>query len=219
MGPLEVVAIAFPGPRFEGEIMPALAAAAEHGALRIIDLTFIRKDAAGRVTSYELAELDERETVPFDVVDEITGLLSVDDIDQIGAGLAADSSAAVLVFEHAWAADLEGATLGAGGRLVAHRRIPDEVAHDALAEAGAGAGPDRRPWPMFGRSLRHGPGLLRAMAPADSAATPTPGPAAATVGGLTAAQCSQLACLARLRAQGILTEAEVSAATTRILAR
>ena len=107
MGPLEVVAIAFPGERFKGEILSTLAAAVEHGALRIVDLTFINKDASGRTTSYELAELEEHEAALFDMVDEIKGLLSVDDIARIGGGLAADSAAALLVVEHAWAADLE----------------------------------------------------------------------------------------------------------------
>jgi Family of unknown function (DUF6325) len=137
MGPLEVIAIECPGQPFKGEIMQALAAAVEHGALRIIDLTFIRKDAAGRVTSYELAELEEHEAALFDAVDATMGLLSVDDIDRIGGGLAADVSAAVLVFEQGWAADLERAILGANGRLVAHERIPEEVAAAALADAGA----------------------------------------------------------------------------------
>ena len=137
MGPLEVIAIAFPGHRFRGEILSTLAAAVEHGALRIIDLTFITKDASGRVTSYELAELEEHEAIPFDVVDEILGLLSVEDIARISAGLAADSSSAVLVVEHAWAADLERAILVANGRLVADERVPAEIAEAALADAGA----------------------------------------------------------------------------------
>jgi hypothetical protein len=135
MGPLEVVAIEFPGRQFRGEIMAALGAAVEHGAIRIVDLTFLSKDATGAVTSYELAELDEYESEAFDLVDRTMGLLSVDDLERVAAELRTDSSAALLVVEHAWAEDFERAIRGANGRLVVDARIPDEVARAALAHA------------------------------------------------------------------------------------
>ncbi len=145
-GPLEVMAIAFPSNRFKGEIMLALTSAVEHGAIRIIDVTFILKDPAGWVTSYELAELTEPEATPFDLVDETMGIISVSDIDQVAARLANDSSAAVIAFEHAWASRLECAVLAAGGQVVTHERIPPGVAQAAreasaaseMARGGAG---------------------------------------------------------------------------------
>jgi Family of unknown function (DUF6325) len=137
MGPLEVVVIAFDGRRFNGEIMPALAAAMDSGAIRVIDLTFIRKEVSGRVTTHELAELEEYEAVLFDGVDTIMGLLSVDDIDTIGAALAPDSSAALIVVEHRWLAVLEQKIVGADGRLLGHVRIPEKVARAALDDARA----------------------------------------------------------------------------------
>ena len=48
-----------PGRPFESEIILALTSAVDSGALRIIDLTFVHKDAQGNVTSYELAELED----------------------------------------------------------------------------------------------------------------------------------------------------------------
>lgn len=135
MGPLEVVAIEFAGSRFKGEAMHALTSAVEHGTIRIIDLTFLSKDASGVVASYELAELDEGESAPFDLVEMTTGVLSVADIDKIGAMLAADTCAALMVIEHAWAADLEQAVVGAKGRLLASQRVPAEIARRALADA------------------------------------------------------------------------------------
>ncbi|HEY2594462.1 MAG TPA: DUF6325 family protein [Chloroflexota bacterium] len=135
MGPLEVVAIEFRGTQFKSEIMGALVAPVEHGAIRIIDLTFLCKDASGAVTSYELAELEEHATVPFDLVDRTMGLLNVDDLQRIGAQLSADSVAALFVLEHAWAEELHRAVRGASGRLVVDERIPDAVARAALDEA------------------------------------------------------------------------------------
>ena len=137
MGPLELVAIEFPGTRFRGEIMATLAAPVESGALRVVDVTFLSKDTLGAVTSYELAELDEHDATPFDVVDTIMGLVSVVDLEAIGARLPNNSSAAVLVLEHAWAADLQRAIDGANGRIVAQERIADEIARAALAVAEA----------------------------------------------------------------------------------
>jgi hypothetical protein len=131
------MAIAFPGDRFKGEIIPELAAAVEHRTIRIVDLTFISKDSAGTVTSYELAELDELESAFFDVVDETMGLISVSDIEQIADRLAANSSTAVIVFEHLWADELAYAIRAADGRLVVHERVAPDVAQAALADLGA----------------------------------------------------------------------------------
>jgi Family of unknown function (DUF6325) len=123
VGPLEVVAIEFPGSRVKGHVMLALASAVERGAIRIVDVTFLCKDASGALTSYELAELDEADSVPFDLVDATMGLLSVDDLDKIGAMLAPDTSAALIVFEYAWEARFEAAVRCASGRVVARQRI------------------------------------------------------------------------------------------------
>ncbi len=135
MGPLEVVAIEFPGTSFKSEIMDALAEPVEHGALRIVDLTFLSKDDSGVVTSYELAEIEEPDAVPFDLVDRTMGLLSVDDLERIAGRLAAGSVAALLVVEHTWAESFERAVRRASGRIVVDERIPDAVARAALEEA------------------------------------------------------------------------------------
>lgn len=132
MGPLEVLAIEFPGKRVRGEVMDSLAAAIENGAVRIIDVTFLNKDASGTVTSYELAELDEEDAALFDLVDETMGLLSVVDLEKIGNTLAPDSSAVLMVLEHPWAVELDKAVMHANGRVVVRQCIPDEVARAAL---------------------------------------------------------------------------------------
>jgi hypothetical protein len=137
VGPLEVLAIEFPGKRFKGEVMRTLTSAIEQGAVRIVDVTFLHKDAAGAVTSYELAELCEEDAALFDQVDETLGLLSVVDLEKIGAMLAPDTSAALLVLEYPWAADLDRAVVGANGRVVVRECIPDDVARAALADARA----------------------------------------------------------------------------------
>ena len=73
-----------PGRQVNAEIIAALTSAVDSGTLRIIDVTFVHKDGAGVVTTYELAELDEHELLAYDFVDETRGLLSADDIRAIG---------------------------------------------------------------------------------------------------------------------------------------
>ena len=45
IGPVEYLILGFPGNKFTGEIVPELAKLIESGLVRIIDLTFISKDA------------------------------------------------------------------------------------------------------------------------------------------------------------------------------
>ncbi|MBV9581247.1 MAG: hypothetical protein JO057_21915 [Chloroflexi bacterium] len=81
--PLDVLVIEYPGDRLKSDVILAFTDAVDSGTLRIIDVTFVHKDARGTITSSELAELEEHELVAYDVVDETRGLLSVEDISQI----------------------------------------------------------------------------------------------------------------------------------------
>jgi hypothetical protein len=132
VGPLEVLVIECPGESLKSDIILALTSAVDGGHLRIIDVTFVRKDAQANLSSYELAELEEHELVAYDVVDETRGLLSVGDIAKIGARISPNSSAILMVIEHAWTARLERAVLAADGRIVVHDRVPSDVASAAL---------------------------------------------------------------------------------------
>jgi hypothetical protein len=136
MGPVEFLAVEFPGNHFTGEIRQALQRVVENGTIRVIDLTFIRKDADGKVESVELTELAEQEAALFDsLVGEITGLLSPADVEKMGGELANNSSAVLLVFEHTWATELQNAIVRANGRLIAQERIPRETVEAAVAAA------------------------------------------------------------------------------------
>ena len=100
--------IAFPGNRFKGEIVPAMAELVSNGVVHILDVVFIKKDADGLVTSFEYDGLDE--------------------------GLEPDSSAALIVWEHRWAARVAQAIRDAGGRIVGGERVPHEIVQGALAD-------------------------------------------------------------------------------------
>jgi len=135
VSPLEVLVIECPGDRLDGGIMLALTSAVDSGALRIIDVTFVHKDGRGRVTTSELAELEEHELASYDVVDETLGLLSLQDIARVSERVSINCSAVLMVIEHTWTGQLERAVLKANGRIVMQERIPTDVAFAALEDA------------------------------------------------------------------------------------
>jgi len=133
IGPVEILVVGFPGNQFTGEIAPALGELVESGLIRVIDLVFIAKDAEGDVVAIELNELDDTLTVAFQPhVDEPSGLISEEDIEDLGADLPPDSSAAILLFEHVWATKFRDAVLNSGGELLASIRIPKEVIDEVV---------------------------------------------------------------------------------------
>lgn len=136
LGPVEYVVIAFPGNRFRGEIAPELRNLVASGTVRILDLTFVKKDADGSVSYVELDALDPTEASVFDDIEgEVGGLFSEEDLELIAEELTPNSSAAVLVWEDSWAAAITGAVRDAGGLLLAHERIPAAVVEQALEAA------------------------------------------------------------------------------------
>ena len=101
--------------------------------IRVIDLVFVTKNAEGDVVGIELNDIDESISVAFQPhVEEPSGLLADEDIEDLGADLPPDSSAAILLFEHLWATKFRDAVLGSGGELLASIRIPKEVMDEVV---------------------------------------------------------------------------------------
>jgi uncharacterized membrane protein len=133
LGPVELLVVSFPGSEFNGDVAPALAELVETGLIRVIDLVFVAKSTDGEVVGLELSELDESVASAFQPhVDEPSGLVSDEDIEDLGADLAAGSSAAILLVEHLWATRFRDAVVGSGGELVAALRIPQEVVDEVV---------------------------------------------------------------------------------------
>lgn len=127
--PIEIAVVEFPGSRFNGDIVPALAELVDERIVSILDLVLVTKDVDGSVTAVEISELDGA----FDDLDgEVNGLLSEDDFALAGAALSLGSSALLIVWENTWARRLREAVTGSGGRLVAHDRLDTATVLDAL---------------------------------------------------------------------------------------
>jgi len=141
LGPIDFLALEFPGNKFKGEIIPALLELVEAGIIRIIDLVVIAKDQDGSVFVRELNELDPDTIRVFDPLKiEVTSMITRNDVDGIAAVLANNSTAGLLLFENLWALKTKQAMLDAGARVVMFERIPHEVVEENLAEmAGIGS--------------------------------------------------------------------------------
>jgi hypothetical protein len=127
IGPVDYAIVAFPGNRFRGEIGPALADLVDAGTIRIIDIAFVGKAADGEAVAFELTELDPDVQESLDKANvEVHGLLSEDDLIS-----AADTSAAVIVWENVWARRVTQAMRDAGGIPVVFERVPHEVVQAA----------------------------------------------------------------------------------------
>lgn len=134
IGPVEILVISFPGNKFNGDVAPALAELVQTGLIRVIDLVFVAKDAGGEIVALELSELDEATSSAFSPhVEEPSGMLAEEDIEELAEDLESNSSAAILLFEHVWATRFRDAVVESGGELLASIRIPKEAIDEVLA--------------------------------------------------------------------------------------
>ncbi len=134
LGPIDLIALEFPGNRFRGEILPELFELVDKGIIRIIDLVVIMK-SEGQVTVRELRELDVAHIEMFNPLQaDVSQMITRDDIDMIAEKLADNSTAGIMLIENLWAKKTQQAMLNANGRLVMFERIPHDVVEAALAD-------------------------------------------------------------------------------------
>lgn len=120
--PAELVLVEFPGNRFEGAILAALADLVEAGTIAVLDMLLVSKDADGVVSWMEIDTLDDERFLS--VIGASSGHLGEDDVEAVADELAPGSSVGMLVFEHRWARELTQAIREADGRLLDMVRIP-----------------------------------------------------------------------------------------------
>jgi uncharacterized membrane protein len=136
-GPIDFIALEFPGNRFKGEILPDLFELVDKDIIRIIDLVIIMK-AQGQVTVRELRELDPAHIEIFSPLNaEVNQMITESDINMIAEKLADNSTAGILLIENLWAKKTQQAMVDANGRLVMFERIPHDVVEEALADIAA----------------------------------------------------------------------------------
>ena len=141
LGPISYLVVEFPQARLTGEGMAELVRLTELGIIRVLDLVFVMKDADGVVTAVEITDLDGDGELDLAVFEGASSdLLGADDLEEAGGAIAANSAAAVLLFENTWAAPLAGALRRGGAELVAAGYVPLGDLAEALDLAEAAAG-------------------------------------------------------------------------------
>jgi len=128
-GPVQLLAVGFgTGARFEGRIAQELDRLESTGAIAILDLIFLHRDAAthalvrmdyqggadaGRVTMLLDGEGGDADDWPHGASGAFR--LTPDDIREAADALEPGTSAAFIVFEHVWARGLKSAIADVGG--------------------------------------------------------------------------------------------------------
>lgn len=135
IGPLEYVVIGLQDDRFISDILPELNAIQQSGLIRVVDLLFVDKDADGKVTMQEVSELSEEEQQTYeDLVEDLTGLLTAQDIERLAEEMPAASEAVVMLLEHTWTRGLAEAVCKAGGVLFTGGMVAQEALKKVRSE-------------------------------------------------------------------------------------
>lgn len=134
LGPIELLIVEFPDDVLHTELVPAIRSLVEAGTVRIADLVYIRKRANGDVEAVELADVGDDVLAQLaGIVDAFDGLLSIEDIDELGSSLAPGTSLLAVLFENTWAAGFVAASRAAGGEVIFNERIPRAVIDELMA--------------------------------------------------------------------------------------
>jgi uncharacterized membrane protein len=135
LGPIDFVALEFPGNKFKGEILTDILELVQDGIIRIIDLVVILKDEEGSVVVRELQELDPDSIRVLDPLKvEVTSMITRDDIDSFAEALNNNCTAGLMLIENVWALKTMQAMVDANGRLLMYQRIPHDEVEAALAD-------------------------------------------------------------------------------------
>lgn len=124
-GPIDVVVIGYPpGAPMTGEAIPKFLDLVDRGIIRVLDARFVRKDADGTFSGFDLADLDQDTAGDLTVfAGATTGLLGDDDVALTAAEIEPGSAAMMIVYENRWAAPFIAAVRRNGGVLIASQRI------------------------------------------------------------------------------------------------
>ena len=142
LGPVDYLIVEWPaGKQPTGEGIKLLAEYTDRGLINVLDLVFVQKNEDGSVSGLAVMDLDsdgELDLVQFEGAS--SGLLGQDDLDEAGSALEPGASAAILLYENAWARPFVSAVKAGGAQVIASGRIPADdlaAAVDTLETASA----------------------------------------------------------------------------------
>ena len=129
IGPIDYLVVEFPADRPpDGSALPLLLDLVDRQIIRVLDLTFVRKELDGSVSGMSIEEVGLGGELDITLFAEArTGLLEHSDLDEAATAMEPGSTAAVLVYENRWAAPFAVALRRSGAQLVANGRIPTQA--------------------------------------------------------------------------------------------
>jgi len=163
IGPLQMLVVGFTDPQLDGSILSELISASESGAIRVVDVLGVYKDANGDVLAAEMSDLTADEAMVYgawvggliglgaggaegaelgavagaiSALDEYEYGLDAESLASIGDDIPAGGAALMAVIEHVWAIGFRNAMRDSGGILIAQ----DFLSPEALIALGATSG-------------------------------------------------------------------------------
>ena len=137
-GPVDVIALAYGAPSFDGSILAELERQTATGTIRVLDAMVLLKDEHGDPWIMNIRDLPPEHAGALDFVDtETIGLFSDDDAEPFYEGMVPGSAVIVLAIEHTWAVDLVNAMIDTGAELAVNFRVPAPIVDEAFASLAA----------------------------------------------------------------------------------
>ena len=136
LGPVDLAVIGFAGELRQGGVRQAIADAVDRGAVRVLDVLLVRKDADGKVLMFDAESSgDSDELLGFPT--ELPDLVGEEDARAIADEMPLDSTVLVIAWENSWAAQIAASIDELGGQVLVMERIPSADVNaviDAWAE-------------------------------------------------------------------------------------
>jgi hypothetical protein len=143
VGPIDYLALEFPGARLTGEGMAELIRLVDAGVIRVLDMRGLVRDADGTVTAVAITDLDGDGTLDLAIFEGVeSDLLDEEDLAAAADLVQPGNAVAVLVYENTWAGPFVSAMRRAGAEVVASVRLPADAVIarlEALEAAGEAA--------------------------------------------------------------------------------
>src|SRR3954463_10928186 len=135
LGPIDYLALEFPGARLTGEGLAVLVDLVDRGIIRVLDLRFIKVEADGSFVALDIADLDSDGTLDLAIFEgAASGLLGEDDLNDAAGLVTPGNALGLLVYENTWAGPFVTAMRHAGAEVITSGRLTVD-AIDAVLDA------------------------------------------------------------------------------------
>lgn len=136
-GPADLYVIEFPMSAVPATVTATLRDVAAAGVITLLDVALVRTSGDGVPSVVELDEFAD-EFGMTGLMPLATGIIGIEDIEDIVDDLTPGTSSLVVLMENTWARKVTKAVLDADARVVSVERFPAEIVNDVAAMAAEG---------------------------------------------------------------------------------